>query len=141
MIFCLAFSQLGNLRSIVSPKVRMLALTATTTLDVFKAVKKMLCLEDPVLVGLSPSRENIKYYVDPMLSLKKLSELMSNGLLSLRTNFPKTLIFCHTIAECASMYQCIRRTAGNHFTEPSGYPDYHQFRLVDMYIIRASSIL
>ena len=63
---------------------------------------------------------------------------MSSGLLSLRSSFPKTLIFCHTIAECASMYQCIRRTAGKHFTEPPGYPDYHQFRLADMYI-RASS--
>lgn len=69
----MVFSQLGNLRSIVSPKVRMLALTATATLDVLTAVKRRLCLEDPVLVGLSPNRENIKYYVEPMLSIKKLS--------------------------------------------------------------------
>ena len=126
------------MRSIVSQEVHILALTATATSDVFKAVKKRLCLEDPALVGLSPSRENIKYYVEPLPSIKTLSDLMSSSLLSLRSNFPKTLIFCHTIAECASMYQCIRRTLGNHFTEPSGYPDYHQFRLVDMYT-RASS--
>lgn len=103
----------------------MLALTATATSDVFKAVKKTLCLEDPALVGLSPSRENIKYYVEPLQSIKNLSELMRSGLLRMHTNFPKTLVFSHTIAECASLYQSMRRTLGNHFTEPSWYPDYH----------------
>jgi len=48
-------------------------------------------------------------------------------------NFPKTLIFCQTISQCVTMYRTFRRKLGKHFTEPSGYPDYHQFQLVDMF--------
>lgn len=65
----------------------MLALTATATSDVFKAVKKRLCLEDP---GLSPSRKNIKYYVEPLQSIKNLSAVMCSVLLHMHSNFPKT---------------------------------------------------
>jgi len=116
----------------------VLALTATATSEVFAVVKKRLCLEHPSLVGLSPSRDNIKYYVEPLQSINKLCELMSANLTIMRTGFPKTLVFRQTTAECASMYRTLRRMLGDHFTEPSGYPDYHQFRLVDMYT-RASS--
>jgi len=128
-----AFAQIGNLLSIISPNVHVLALTSTATSDVFAAVKKRLCLDRPVLVGVSPSRENIKYYVEPLQSINSLCEVMSDGLLSMRTEFPKTLILCQTIQECSTMYKTFRRKLGTHFTEPSGYPDYHQFRLMDMY--------
>ena len=67
-----------------------------------------------------------------------LCELFAEQLLSNRVNFPKVLIFCRTIAECAALYQAIRLKLGKHFTEPPGYPDLHRFRLVDMYT-RASS--
>ena len=116
----------------------MLALTPTATSEVFAVVKKRLCLEHPSLVGVSPSRDNIKYYMEPLQSINKLCELMSANLTTMRSGFPKTLIFCQTIADCASMYRTLRRMLGDHFTEPPKYPDYHQFRLVDMYT-RASS--
>jgi len=45
----------------------------------------------------------------------------------------QTLIFCKTVAECTSIYKTMRRALDKDFTEPLGYPDYHQFCLVDMY--------
>ena len=62
-----------------------------------------------------------------------LCQLLCEGLKQHRDKFPKTLIFCRTIAECATLYKTVRDSLGGAFTEPAGYPDYHCFRLLDMY--------
>ena len=116
----------------------MLALTATATTDVFKALKKRLSLENPLMIGTPPDRENIKYSLELHGRIDILCELLTTKLSLLRSEFPKTLIFCKTVTECTSMYKSMRRALDKDFTEPPGYPDYHQFRLVDMYT-RASS--
>lgn len=91
-----------------------------------------------MIIGLSPNRDNIKYYVEPLPSINMFCELFAENLLSHCVNFPKTLDLCYTIAECASLYQAIRSKLGKDFTDPPGCPNYHKFRLVDMYT-RASS--
>ena len=50
--FRLTFAQIGDLRSIIPENVHVLALTGTTTPDVFDCVTKRLSLRDTV-VGLS----------------------------------------------------------------------------------------
>ena len=50
-----------------------------------------------------------------------------------RTNFPKTLIFCSTIAECSLIYRTLRTLLGDHFLVAPGYPDFHKHRMIDMY--------
>ena len=62
---------------------------------------------------------------------------MAKNLSTLRILFPKTLIFCQTIAKCCLAYETIINNTGG-FTEPPGSPDYHKFRLIDMYC-RSSS--
>ena len=136
--FRVAFSQIGDLRSIMSQNVRILALTATATSEVYKAVRNRLSLDDPAVIGLPPSRDNIKYYVEPLPNINVLSDLLTENLKHLCLSFSKTLIFCRTIAECSLLYQTIRTKLGKDFTHPCGYPDYHKFRLVEMYT-RASS--
>lgn len=111
----------------------ILALTATLTTTVFKAVKKRLSLNDPAVIGISPDRTNIKYHVEPKETIVTLRGLLIDKLLAIRTKFPKTLIFFKTVKECAAMYKDIRRALGEDFTEPPRYPDYHQFRMVDMF--------
>ena len=61
----MAYSQIGDLRSILPEGVHILALTATLTTTVFEAVKKRLSLNDPAVIGTSPNRANIKYHVEP----------------------------------------------------------------------------
>ena len=99
--FRVAFSQIGDLRSIMSQNVRILALTATATSEVYKAVRNRLSLDDPAVIGLPPSRDNIKYYVEPLPNINMLSDLLTENLKHLCLSFPKTLIFCRTIAECS----------------------------------------
>ena len=68
-----------------------------------------------------------------------LCETLSKCLQAKRNDFPKTLVFCHTISECASFYQTMVSKLGKDFTNPPGYPDCHCFRVIDMYT-RATSI-
>lgn len=52
--FRMVHSQIGDLRSILPERVHILALTATLTTTVFKAVKERLSLNDPAIIGISP---------------------------------------------------------------------------------------
>ena len=80
--FCVAFAQIGELCSIVPDHVKVLALTGTATPEVVKAVRSKLSWNDIVIVGISPARDNIKYYVEPLPKLAVLSKFFSEHLLS-----------------------------------------------------------
>ena len=69
--FRVAFSHIGDLRSILPDDVRILALTATSTTEILKAVKTRLSLDDPPVIGVSPNRANIKYYIEPCTTFNK----------------------------------------------------------------------
>ena len=58
-----AFSQIGDLRSLLPSSVNVLALTATATFDIFDAVTKRLSMENVRLVALPPFRNNISYTI------------------------------------------------------------------------------
>ena len=92
-------------------------------------------MDNMVIVGIPPttSRDNIKYYVEPLPKLTVLSELLGEQLLRLQMSFPKTNVFCRTIGECVSLYQIMQRIMVDHFTLPHGYPNYHKFRLVGLF--------
>jgi len=77
------------MRSILSRTVHVLALTATATSEVFKTVVTRLSMDDPAIIGLPPTRENIKYYVEPLPAINVFCELITDNLLSKRTDFQK----------------------------------------------------
>ena len=130
MIFMLLFYILGiSVASYQIMYVQILALTTTSTAEIFKAVKRLSLAVN----GVSLNRTNIKYYVEPLPLINTLCDLIAKNLSSLRLLFPKTLIFCQTIAECSLMYETIINNTEGGFTEPPGSPDYHKFRLIDMY--------
>ena len=54
-----AFYKLGDLRSIVPSGINIMALTATATLKTFHVIKQKLSLDEPVLLSISPVRDNI----------------------------------------------------------------------------------
>ena len=113
-------------------------MTGTATREVYHCVVKRLSLRDPAVIGISPSRDNIKYHVEPPLSMQHLCEMFADNIRIHHTGFPKTLIFCPTIAQCSLIYRTLRDLLENEFTDPPGYPDFHKYRLIDMYT-RASS--
>ena len=59
------FGNLGEVRSLIPENVRMLALTATATIETRRAIHvcKTLGMLNPVVVAESPNKPNIKYVV------------------------------------------------------------------------------
>ena len=54
-----------------------MALTATATKATLASVKSRLAMQDPVVIGLTPERPNIKLIVEPCPDLHKLCEVLA----------------------------------------------------------------
>ena len=70
-----------------------MALTATATKATLASVKSRLAMQDPVVIGLTPERPNIKLIVEPCPYLNKLCEVLAKELLEKRTTAKKQLCF------------------------------------------------
>ncbi len=70
--FRTAFAQIGDLRSLIAKKVKIMALTATATTETFYVVTSRLSMDNPKLIALPPSRENIMYHFHPKINLSSL---------------------------------------------------------------------
>ena len=53
------FAQIGDLRSLLPNEVKLLALTATATMDTYSVVKTRLGMVEPVLISMPPEWQNI----------------------------------------------------------------------------------
>lgn len=127
-----AFSLIGNLRSLVPSGVKVLALTATATLDTYKCVVQRLSLQDPVLISVPPERENIVYYVHLRADLEQFTDILHKEFMELQ-EFPKTVVFIRKYKDCSDLYLMLRAKLGDHFTLPPKYPDISQYRRVEMF--------
>jgi len=115
-----------------------LALTATATCSTLKAVKERLSLQDPIIIGTSPNRPNIYLTMWHKMKLEELVEHISSNLAASKTEYPKTILFCQTYKDVSDLYAAFIKHLGKDKTEPAGYPNLLQFRLVTMYT-RAST--
>ena len=92
----------------------------------------------PILVGLPPYRHNIRYTVESLPKMSDFSVLVAKDVIHQGIEYPKTIIFCRTYHDCADLYHLLRKSLGVYFTFPPSFPDFHQFRVVEMFT-RASS--
>ena len=127
------FTQIGTLRSLIPNSVKVMALTATATTETFHIVSRKLSMVTPALISLPPHRENIAYKVLPKTDVYTFSNLMCEELALKRTSFPKTVIYVRKYSDCSKIYMTLKYRLGIAITEPPGYPNISQFRLVDMF--------
>ena len=137
--FRTAFAQLGQLRSIIPSNVKVMCLTATATYGTFNAVCKHLSLVNPIIIGCPPHRDNIAYNVKPLPSVEDFCNEVTEEIKRYRLDYPKTVIFFRNYTDCSTLYHQLRIKLGKDFTFPPMYPDFHQFRLIEMYT-RASTL-
>ena len=117
----------------------VLALTATASTATFSAVCQRLSLVDPVLVGYPPNRMNITYSVKPLPSMNSFCNDLLEKIKVLGLQYPKTVIFCRKYYDCGTLYHMLQQKLGDYFTYPPSYPNFHQFRIIDMYT-RAATV-
>ena len=121
--FRVTFSQIGDIRSVIPKQVNIMALTATASKDTLCSVIKRLSLRDPVIVAVSPYRENISYAVRADVNMDKLTIEVSEEIKTLQRNSPKTVIFVRSYKDCSCIYAMVKRKCGIYFTEPPNFPD------------------
>ena len=127
------FAEIGNLRSIIPSNVKLIALTATATSETYHVVVHQLALVDPVLVALPPHRQNINFKVSPKVSMEQFVLSLAEEVEAKRDKFPKTIVYVRTYADCGSIYLQLKQSLGNNFTNPPGYPNHRDYRLIDMF--------
>ena len=130
-----AFSKIGEVRSLLSPEVNVMALTATATKSTRNHVCKSLGMRNPVIVSHSPNKVNIRYSVAKIES--SLEDLLAPLILEVkkkRTSMPRTIIFTRKYDTCGEVYTLFKRSLKEKLTEPSCISnDIAEFRLVDMF--------
>ena len=120
--FRIAYAHLGEIRSLISDNVNVMALTATATKETYKSVCSRLSLCDPVIVGCSSYRANITYIVKPMPKMDIFCKRIARDIKRMGMNYPKTVIFCRRYQDCTDLYDQLRLYLGDNITYPPGYP-------------------
>ncbi|KAL5500654.1 hypothetical protein EMCRGX_G012248 [Ephydatia muelleri] len=127
------FSNLGEIRCLISPSINLLALTATATVTTRKKIQCILGMKDPVIIAVSPDKANMSYWVKERGTVEETFAPLAAMLRNERTKMPRVIIFCRRCEDCASIYDFFLSTLKHEFTEPISAPNVSKFRLVDMY--------
>ena len=125
------FSHLGEIRSIVPEGVRLMALTATATLSTRKYIIKNLSMQNPVVVYMTPAKDNIAYYVVEKEGVETFFRPIVEKLRD-RT-MDRTIIFCRTYEDIIKIHQYFINQLGDYSTEPKGSPNYVKYRVLDIF--------
>ena len=131
----MAFSRIGEVRSIMSSTVKVMALTATATGTLRKQVERLLGMDNPVCIARSPDKTNIIYInIEVKGSINNILEHILQEITTKRTLLPRIIIFCKTKTDCPRIYTFFQVKMGLNFTEPPGVSQrIPQCRLVDMF--------
>ena len=127
------FARLGEIRSLLPPGVNVMALTATATSTLRASVMKMLSIQQAVVIAVSPNKSNIRYSVSPFTTLEATFISVVTELRENKVSMDRTIIFCRTLDDCASLYLFFKKQLGKDFLRPTDAPDLSQYCVVDMY--------
>ena len=119
--FRIEYAHLGEIRSLISQNVNLMALTATATKETYKSVCLRLSLSGPVIIGCSSYRDKISYIVKPMPKKDSFCKRLARDIKKMGMNYPKTVIFCR-YPDCTDIYDQLHLHLGDSITCPPGYP-------------------
>lgn len=122
------FGNIGELKSLF-PLVDIMALTATAT----KSTRKAICGNEESHCCF-PITPNIFYKVNNVHT--EVEDVFSSLVEELRMKkkrVDRTIIFCRSYDSCTYIYHFFRSQLGRDLTEPRGYIDQRDLRLVDMF--------
>lgn len=128
--------EFANLQEVSSllPKINIMALTATATQETRKSICRSLGLNKYVTISQSPNKPNIFYKVNMAEKEVECAFAPLLGELRLkRISTDRTIVFCRTYDSCFHIYRYFRKNLGAEMTEPKGFIDHCELRLVDMF--------
>ena len=129
-----ALTRIGEIRSLVPEGVNLLAMTATASTALRVDIAKMLGMKEEIVVSIPPCKVNIMYATGIFKSVQLTFSPMLKKLQEQRAVYPRTIVYCQRLQECADVYHFFKSNLGTNFTDPVGAPDIPTFRLVDMFL-------
>ena len=125
--------RIGEIRSIIPENIPVMALTATATHSLRTQLAEIIGMKKPAMVILSPCKSNLMYSVSKFISIDENFSQLAQKLKKERTFFPRTVIYCTKMVDCADLYLFFEERLGRELTEPIGAPSLSQYRLVEMF--------
>ena len=127
------FSKLGEVRSLIPCKDKLMALTATATTDSRTKIIGILGMDNCDVIAESPDKPNVRYWVREEKSIEVMFGPLAIKLCRQRNRMSRVIIYCRRCEDCALIYSFFFNHLQAEFTEPVGFPNLSRFRLVDMY--------
>ena len=84
--------RLGEIRSLLPHQVHIMALTATATKSLRLSVSCTLGMENPVVITLSPCKENIRYHVGTFTTVSETFKPFVKRLMEDHDKAPRTTV-------------------------------------------------
>ena len=109
-------------------------MTATASTALRVDIAKMLGMKEEIVVSIPPCKVNIMYATGIFKSVQLTFSPMLKKLQEQRAVYPRTIVYCQRLLECADVYHFFKSNLGTNFTDPVGAPDIPTFRLVDMFL-------
>lgn len=128
-----ALLRIGELRSILPANTPVMALTATATLTLRLELSCLIGMKNPKMVVIPPNKDNIKYCVSRFKSIEENFGILAEELKQKRTDFPRTIIYCRSMDDCATIYLYFQDYLKHDFTEPPSAPSLSKYRLVELF--------
>ena len=125
--------RIGEIRSMIPSKVRVMALTATATKRDRLAISRIIGLKNPFVLTRCPTSPNLIYSVEAFVSVDESFKSFASKLKKEKTSFPKTIIYGRSFSMCSNVYLLLKDRLGHDFVHPNDAPDIPRFRVVDMF--------
>ena len=105
--FRLEFAHISEVRALIPPNTKLMALTATATAKIRKLIISSLDMGNCHLVICQPNKCNIKYYVYPQESIEKMLYPIVDGICKNGINADRTIIFCKTYLQVLDVFKTL----------------------------------
>lgn len=128
------FSNLAEVRSLISEEVHVMALTATATITSRRSICKVLGMCKPHIVCESPNKPNIKYLVSKKeMDVEESFASLVEELKKCRMLMDRVIIFCRRYDDVSHIFCYFKSRLGNGAFEPVGAPNLAKYRIVNMF--------
>ena len=111
-----------------------MSLTATASRNTRQSICRLIGMKKVLLVSQSPNKPNIYYSLNSkQKDLEEAFDPLIQDIKEKRTSMNRTIIFCRSYTSCTSIYFYFKSSLGKAISEPEGYPNHAELRIVDMF--------
>ena len=110
-----------------------MALTATATTALQRHVIHTLGMINTTIIEILPQKNNLYFVVTGIKSIEDSLEPLIQELKNKRTELERTIIFCRRPTDCAQLWLMFKKILNKDLTEPPGYHDIAELRMVDYF--------